>query len=208
MGLNRAEFIEMLVRLAIIKYMTFNSDFFKDTEVCKKASQAFDRLLNEEIMNKWVLKPSWMEFRLRYLWTSDVNDVFAANLHYIRKIYTRNQTIHKTWLEFSEAQYLFCNTLNLVTDFNFKTCYGFSKMTVVNEHNDGTHHMRLELVEFLELIARVAVTYWENNMEHLQEVSLAKKIEFVLDQLFSLVGYKRNEVNIEVDEESCTDDDY
>jgi len=63
-------------------------------------------------------------------------------------------------------------------------------------------------VEFLELIARVAVTYWENNMEHLQEVMLAKKIEFVLDQLFSLIGVKRNEVNIEVDTESCTDEDY
>ena len=63
-------------------------------------------------------------------------------------------------------------------------------------------------MEFLELIARVAVTYWENNMEHLQEVMLAKKIEFVLDQLFSLIGVKRNEVNIEVDTESCTDEDY
>jgi len=37
---------------------------------------------------------------------------------------------------------------------------------------------------------------------------LAKKIEFVLDQLVPLVGVKRNEVNIDVDEDSYTDEDY
>ena len=46
----------------------------------------------------------------------------------------------------------------------------------------------MELVEFLECIGRIAVAYWEQNREHLQEVALAKKIEFVLDQLLPLVG--------------------
>ena len=31
------------------------------------------------------------------------------------------------------------------------------------------------------MIGRVAVAYWELNKEHLDEVPLAKKIEFVID---------------------------
>jgi len=50
-----------------------------------------------------------------------------------------------------------------VPDYVFKTCYGFSKMTVIDEHNTGSFHQRLQLVEFLELIARVSVAYWEAN---------------------------------------------
>ena len=66
----------------------------------------------------------------------------------------------------------------------------------------------MQLVEFLELIGRVAVSYWDINKEHLQEVSLAKKIEFILDQLLYLVNIRRNEVNVHVDSDSVTDDDY
>jgi hypothetical protein len=37
---------------------------------------------------------------------------------------------------------------------------------------------------------------------------LAKKIEFVLDQLLPLIAIKRNEVNIELDEDSYSDEEY
>lgn len=63
-------------------------------------------------------------------------------------------------------------------------------------------------MEFLELIGRVSVAYWECNKEHLEEVPLAKKIEFVIDQLFALVGMKRNEVVSNLESESETDDEY
>jgi len=63
-------------------------------------------------------------------------------------------------------------------------------------------------VEFLELIGRVSVAYWEQNKEHLEEVPLAKKIEFVIDQLFQLMNIKRNEVNANLESESETDEDY
>ena len=94
-GLNRAEFIEMLVRIAIIKY--------QDSKVVKFASDAVQKLLEEVIVPQWVVQPTWMEFRTRYLWTLDVNDVFAANMFGIQKLYSRQQTIHKSWLEYSEA---------------------------------------------------------------------------------------------------------
>ena len=66
----------------------------------------------------------------------------------------------------------------------------------------------MEFVEFLECIGRVASAYWEQNKEHLQEVVLAKKIEFVLDQLLPLVNIKRNEVTVNEESDEFTDEDY
>ena len=54
----------------------------------------------------------------------------------------------------------------------------------------------------------MAFAYWEHNKEHLQEVPLAKKIEFILDEILPLVNKKRNEVPVNEESESCTDEDY
>lgn len=42
----------------------------------------------------------------------------------------------------------------------------------------------------------------------MEEVPLAKKIEFVIDQLFTLSKKRRTEVNAQLESESETDDDY
>lgn len=65
-GLNRGEFIEFLVRISLIKYK----------DVVKSASEGVQKLLEEAIVPKFTFTPKWMEFRNRYLWTLDVNDVF------------------------------------------------------------------------------------------------------------------------------------
>ena len=54
-----------------------------------------------------------------------------------------------------------------MSEYAFKVCYGFSKMTIENEINHGSQHQRLQFVEFLECIGRVAAAYWEANKEHL-----------------------------------------
>ena len=199
-GLNRSEFIEVLVRIAKGKFV--------DTKICSKVSEALAMLLQENVLKDWSLTPTWQEFRSRYLWTLDVNDVFAANQYGLQKIYGRNQNMHKTWLELSECCYIFTSETHLVNEYNFKICYGFAKMTIADELHNSAHHMRLQFVEFLECIGRAAATYWEVNKEHLQEVPLAKKIEYVLDQLLPLVNMKRNEVYVNEESESCTDEDY
>ena len=63
-GLNRAEFIEVLVRIAIQKHKS------------QAPTVAFKKFLDEDIMSKWNPITQWAEFRSRYLWTLDVNDVF------------------------------------------------------------------------------------------------------------------------------------
>ena len=74
--MNRGEFIEILVRVAIYKYM--------DTRIVKTPVLAFEKFMSEDIMPKWELKPTWQDFRTRYLWTLDVNDVFFANIFGLR----------------------------------------------------------------------------------------------------------------------------
>ena len=113
------------------------------------------------------MTPPWQEFRSRYLWTLDVNDVLSVNRVGLEKLYNRQHTIHKTWMDMAEANYLFTIETHLVTEFAFKICYGFSKMTIENEVNHGSQHQRLQFVEFLECIGRVAAAYWEANKEHL-----------------------------------------
>ena len=116
--------------------------------------------------------------------------------------------MHKTWLEYSEARDIICLETQLLPEFQFKICYAFSKMTVGDEKINGSQHFHMQFVEFLELIGRVAVAYWEHNKEHLQECTLTKKIEYILDVLLPLVNCKRNEVYVEIESESQTDDDY
>ena len=77
------------------------------------------------------------------------------------------QTIHKQYLEMQEANYIFTTEVTLVSEYLFKVCYGFSKMTNPDEHNNSAKNLRMEFVEFLECIGRVAEAYWEQNREHL-----------------------------------------
>ena len=64
----------------------------------------------------------------------------------------------------------------------------------------------MEFVEFLEMICRVSVskfrgTDYANN-------DLIDKVIFIVDDLLQIVGYERNEVNIEAEEISESDEDY
>ena len=60
--------------------------------------------------------------------------------------------------------------------------YGMSKMTVVDESDDGiVKYNKLYFVEFLEMIGRIADIKYRNT--EVGNLPLNKKIEFVLDEL-------------------------
>ena len=50
-GLNRQEFTEILVRIAMFKYV--------DTKIVKKPVDAFKKLLKEDILANWTITPPW-----------------------------------------------------------------------------------------------------------------------------------------------------
>ena len=51
------------------------------------------------------------------------------NIVGLRKIYNRSMTVHKTWLDYSEAIHLFTQETGLLNEYQAKKCYGYSKMT-------------------------------------------------------------------------------
>ena len=83
-------------------------------------------------------------------------------------------------------------------------CYGMCKMTVTDEKNMSEKYNRLELVEFFEYIGRVADVKYKEQVDF----NLGQKIELVLDDIFQLVNYKRNEKEFQAEEQSDSDDDY
>lgn len=87
-------------------------------------------------------------------------------------------------------------------------CYGMCKMTCVNEAEESTmRYKRLQFVELLELIGRIAEVKFRGT-EFETTMSLAQRIEFVLDDILTLVDVKRKDVNINNEELSESDDEY
>jgi hypothetical protein len=58
----------------------------------------------------------------------------------------------------------------------------------------------------LELTGRIADLKYKHS--DIGRLPLAKKIEFVLDDMLELVDLKRKDVNIVIDDQSESDDDY
>jgi hypothetical protein len=63
-------------------------------------------------------------------------------------------------------------------------------------------------VELLELVGRIAHQKFKDHPEMSESLTLAQKIEHVLDVIFKLVEVTRKDVINNVVEESESDDDY
>ena len=66
----------------------------------------------------------------------------------------------------------------------------------------------LKLVELLEMIGRVAHFKFKDNAELSENMTLAQKIEHVLDIMLKLVNVPRKDVTLNIVDESESDDDY
>ena len=78
-------------------------------------------------------------------------------------------------------------------------CFGYCQMTVWWEEKQWQQYHKLEVVEFLEFIGRLAHKRFEGRGE-LAFQPLVEKIELVLDDLMKGFGLQRVDVNIEVEE--------
>ena len=97
-----------------------------------------------------------------------------------------------------------CLALN---DKDATFCYGMSKMTVANESEEATlKYKRLQFVEFLEMLGRIADLKFKGT--DMERMKLTIKMEYVLEDVLALVGATRKDVNIVVNEESESDDEY
>ena len=198
-ALERYEFLEFLARIAEKK--------FKEPKICATYVESLEKLLEEHIF-KLGDKEEWQEFRDNRLWTIDVNDVLEANQEHLTKIYQRYFAPRKKYMDMKDALHFMMkdSALNLIEkDAIF--CYGMSKMTVDKEHEKNDLYHKLAPVEFLEMIGRIADIKFRHTT--LGDEPLAKRIELVLDDIIPvMLECERNEVNIHMDEESESDDEY
>jgi hypothetical protein len=71
-ALCRYELFEILVRIANLKY--------RETGQAQTYAEAFEKMLEWNIMGKYDMPCAWQAFRDQELWTMDVNDTMEANL--------------------------------------------------------------------------------------------------------------------------------
>ena len=92
-----------------------------------------------------------------------------------------------------------------ITEKDINFCYGYSHMTVINEERQWKKYLAMEFVEFLEFLGRLAMARFKSSAP---EMPLNEKLESILDDLMQGFGFTRNEVNVEAEEYSESDDDY
>ena len=196
--LNRFEFMEILVRLANIKFI--------ETKKIKGFDEATAHLIEDYIMPNYTPEP-WQEFREKELWTIDVNDILEANQEHLRKIYNSFLSqLHKA-MDLRDCLTACMHTGPIdVSEKDIALAYGMSKMTVVDELKHYKQYGKMEFVEWLEFIGRISDIRFRHS--DMASIPLAAKIEIVLDDLLAGFGLVRNDVEIEVCEFSESDDDY
>ena len=67
-------------------------------------------------------------------------------------------------------------------------------MTMINERDkrNSPSYTEIDIVEFLEMVGRIAYHRFQGS-ELQDQIDLAGKIEYVLDDLFTIIGAERNE---------------
>jgi hypothetical protein len=180
LNVNRFEFFECLVRVANCKYRQSGGAILT-------LGVALTNLI-EQIKYKFKLELSH-PFRKDFLWTRDVNLSLDANKKGIQELYDHYcQTSKLRRLSIKSAlQLMMHDTKIKLSEKDARACYGLSQQTcpdIVSQGNLRINH--LDLLEFTELIGRVADRYFSE-----EELFLHTKIEYVLDEWLRVVGMHR-----------------
>ena len=199
-NITRFEFLEILVRLADIKFI--------QTKQIKTYPDATRKIIEDFIIKNFHPTEPWQEFRDKELWTLDVHDLFKANTQRLEVIYRSFLSgVHKA-MDLKDCQELCMRDENLgVGEKDVTYAYGMSKATIGSEIPQYAGYMKLDYTEFLEFLARIATAKARNNHAP-QSMPLTQKIEEALDDILGSFGMVRNEVKIEDEEISEEDDDY
>jgi len=199
-ALSRFEFLEILARLAHSKFV--------ETKICPTYEEAMTKLLEEHIFPHANPEP-WQEFRDELLWTIDVNDVLEVNLEGLKKVYTNYHEPRKKYMTMNDAMSLMMKDTNLgLIEKDAIYCFGMCKMSVIYEQENMWQYKQLKFVELLELMGRITHQKFKDHPELHESLTLAQKIEHVLDSVLRMVGVERKDVQNNVVEESESDDDY
>lgn len=155
-SLVRYEFVEILVRVAVDKYIR--------TRKCSSYTEAFGRLLEEHLIPVMSKFPS-IKWRVEKYWVEEVDWVLKAHKPLLMSLFGRysgKNTLpgKKPFMSLEEYRIL-CNDAGLIGE-HFATreidvCYSESMMTQVDELYIK-RHLEMNFVEMLEALSRAVDT--------------------------------------------------
>jgi hypothetical protein len=118
----------------------------------------------------------WQEWRDRYVWTLEINDILHANLESLKKIYKSFHTSKKNFMDLSDALNLLVRNTNILpNEKEVVFCFGMCQCTITNEITKRNIYNNLSFVEFLEFICRAAEMYHKAVKTQVKEEEKAGK---------------------------------
>lgn len=95
--------------------------------------------------------------RKNELWTLEINDILFANLKCLKKLYAYYFEPNRHHMTLNDAISLTLKDTGLnLNEKDTIFCFGMSKMTNIIEIGNREKYYKLEFVEFLEFICRIA----------------------------------------------------
>jgi len=179
------------------------------------------QLLINEVLKKFVQEcdVQRQSFRDDKLWKPDCRLLYSMNEQNLRNLYSsyvaneRGRGIKDNSCQFmveKDCQKLILADAKLtgLNKYHVTRCFVMSKMSVVEESAPDAvlTYKKLQYVEFLEFLARIAELYFEGS--EMEELQLHEKLEYLLDELLPLVNAKRVKQVVVIEEFSESDEDY
>ena len=157
--MNRAEFLETLIKIAIFKY--------KDQapkNVILTISECIEKVIVDKVMPNFTPAP-WQIYREEEIWTNKVNLVLHDNEEGLRQLYQKYSKPGVGKVSYANAIRLLTTDCSIKFDkFDAIYCYGMSLSTCVDLYKatfNKLMHMTYE--EFLEMICRAAEIHFEGS---------------------------------------------
>jgi hypothetical protein len=191
-------FYEAIVRIAFFKY--------KQTGKCETTYEGL-QVLVENVIKVLCDNADWMPWRVKKLWTLDIDDLYKTNLSAMKKLYQYYFQVKKTkTMNLEDVIEMFTKEveMNLLPE-QISSCWGLCKMTINNDIKQRAQYSSAQLVEFLEFFARLAELRVRDGP--LRSSTLQEKIESLMDLVFPIVKAKRKEVQIEIEYQSVSEED-
>ena len=99
----------------------------------------------------------WLPWRKTKLWTIEVNDLLENNKHSLMRLYKRYFKDRKNFMIMQDALGLITwETPVQVADKEALFDYGMCKMSCSNDILDRAKYDKLQFVEFIEYLGRIA----------------------------------------------------
>ncbi len=100
-------------------------------------------------------------------------------------------------MEQKECEYLIMETPLKINLKSVKRAYILSKMTCSDEQTKLDSYNKLQFVEFLEFLCRIALDIEDDSLSKNSLVHLQRRLEIVLDHVLAFVDLQRKEVVME-----------